>query len=854
MRKLFSVLSLVLLFVTISFGQAAITIPVTVEDSHGNIQTVYFGLDPAATSGIDASLGESELPPFPPGGAFDGRFINVTGQSQLGEGSLRDFRTAAGFPFSGTYTHRIRFQPGDPLPDEQTITVSWNLPPEILNTSTITLLGFSAVPFFGTGSLTAPAPVADNDRVTFVVNYSNISPAGPAPVFEIAPPSLSFGSVNVGSNAVLPVTVSNTGDADLTISAISSSDGQFTFTPPAPVTIIPGGNQVFNVTFTPTSAGPKSGTISFTHNAAGSPGTLAVSGTGVEPGPTFSANPTSLNFGNVGVGATADLTVTVTNNGSANPLNISNVAGSPAQYTVTPTNAVVPPLGNQVFTVTFAPTAVGSLPGTLTFTDNAPGSPHTVGLIGNGVLEQGLIFEDDTVYNYEDDSYTATMQLIGNTGFLHAMQFRLLSNQAVDDNTILTYQSIQKGSNVSGANWILETNVVRGPITANGASEDTIYVLLYNINATGDLPAGDYLDMFTVTYRVARLQPLQNNIKSSFRIFNAQGSTYEGFPIDITPSRNELVVIAQAAGGGYGDVNGDGCVDILDLIMVVDHIVGRDSLTGSQFDRANIAPWAVGDPAPTPDAVVNVQDLSLIQNIILTGFYPNGEPVAPCGYLSKVDGPVDATVTIYINSEGITSYVDAEVGIRGAQIEFGNVASNPENMVISTPLGQGYYLRVNELLRTLMYDRNGQQYIDAGVNNFMADMPFSLTDPTDVSVAKIVLVDIDTKKLQNIVIQTIYGTPTLPLDYILFQNYPNPFNPSTAVKFQVPKTSDVTITIYDMLGQEVRTLFAGEVMRGNYTVNWDGVNKEGAKVASGTYVYRMTAGEFVQSKKMVLIK
>ena len=57
-----------------------------------------------------------------------------------------------------------------------------------------------------------------------------------------------------------------------------------------------------------------------------------------------------------------------------------------------------------------------------------------------------------------------------------------------------------------------------------------------------------------------------------------------------------------------------------------------------------------------------------------------------------------------------------------------------------------------------------------------------------------------------------------------------------------------------MLGQEVRTLFAGEVMRGTYTVNWDGINKEGAKVASGTYIYRMTAGEFIQSKKMVLIK
>jgi len=153
-----------------------------------------------------------------------------------------------------------------------------------------------------------------------------------------------------------------------------------------------------------------------------------------------------------------------------------------------------------------------------------------------------------------------------------------------------------------------------------------------------------------------------------------------------------------------------------------------------------------------------------------------------------------------------------------------------------------------------MYDRAGQKYIDAGVNNFMADMPFVLQNPNDVTVGKIVLVDINAKKVGNIQVQTIYGSTALPLDYVLFQNYPNPFNPSTAIKFQVPKTSDVKIAVYDMLGQEVRTLVAGEVLRGTYTVDWDGFNNYGAKVASGTYIYRMTAGEFIQSKKMVLIK
>lgn len=865
MRKLFSVLSLALLYVTIAFGQqAAIEIPLTVEDSNGNSRVIIFGLDPTATSGIDVALGEAEQPPFPPGGAFDGRFINVTGQSQLGEGSLKDIRTAASFPFTGTYSHRVRFQPGDPNFDLQTITISWNLPPEILGTSTITLLGGTPVPFAGTGSLTAPAPVSDNDRALIVINYSNIAPAGPEPQFAIAPALLNFGPIGIGLSSTLQATVSNAGTDPLTISNIVSSNPQFTFTPNTfPINVPAGGNQVFSVTFLPTSLGSFSATLAFSHDGVnvGSPFNYTVQGVGADAGPTFAVNPTSLTFATILVGSTQTQQLTVTNNGLSNTLNISSVTTTNGDYSVLPTNATVPPGANQVFNVTFAPSVAGTISGNVVFTHNGPGPTTSVPVTGAGFVPAakfGLVFEQDTAFVPENTSDIVEkiqlLDLVPGT-LLHALQFRLLSNVAVDDATLLTYQGIAKGANISAlANWILETNVVRGPINANGASVDTIYVLLYNINNTGDLSSVEWNDLLRVTYKTAVLPPLTPSDKSSFQIFFAQGSTLSGNLIDITPSDPQLEVVVEAAGGGFGDVNGDGCVDILDLIEVVDHIVGRDSLTTAEFARADIAPWVVGAEDPSPDGFVNVQDLSVIQNIILTGFYPSGDAVTPCGYLSKGDGATDATVTLYINSEGITAYVDAEIGIRGAQIEFSSVSNNPENMIISTPLGEGYYLLSQGLLRTLMYDRAAQKYIDEGVNNFMADMPFTLTNPNDVSVAKIVLVDINTKKLQNIVIQTIYGQATLPLDYILFQNYPNPFNPSTSVKFQVPKTSDVTVKIYDMLGQEVRTLFAGEVMRGTYTVEWDGLNDAGVQMSSGSYIYRMIAGEFMQAKKMVYVK
>ncbi len=88
----------------------------------------------------------------------------------------------------------------------------------------------------------------------------------------------------------------------------------------------------------------------------------------------------------------------------------------------------------------------------------------------------------------------------------------------------------------------------------------------------------------------------------------------------------------------------------------------------------------------------------------------------------------------------------------------------------------------------------------------------------------------------------------------LFQNYPNPFNPSTTIKYVLPKNSYVTLKIYDMLGREIKTLVNKEQNTGSYEVQWNGEDNNGNKVASGTYVYRIIAGDYVSSKKLILIK
>ncbi|MCH8303919.1 MAG: T9SS type A sorting domain-containing protein [Candidatus Marinimicrobia bacterium] len=93
-----------------------------------------------------------------------------------------------------------------------------------------------------------------------------------------------------------------------------------------------------------------------------------------------------------------------------------------------------------------------------------------------------------------------------------------------------------------------------------------------------------------------------------------------------------------------------------------------------------------------------------------------------------------------------------------------------------------------------------------------------------------------------------------PREFSLGQNYPNPFNPSTSIMYDVPLTSNVSLIIYDILGRNVRTLLNEQRNAGSYSVEWDGKNSNGLLVTSGIYFYRLEAGEFAVTKKMVLLK
>ena len=97
----------------------------------------------------------------------------------------------------------------------------------------------------------------------------------------------------------------------------------------------------------------------------------------------------------------------------------------------------------------------------------------------------------------------------------------------------------------------------------------------------------------------------------------------------------------------------------------------------------------------------------------------------------------------------------------------------------------------------------------------------------------------------------IWETPTTTA---LLGNYPNPFNPSTTFRYTLSTPELVTLKVYSMLGQLVRTIVNEQQVEGYYEAIWDGRNDAGATVSSGIYIYRMTAGSYVETRRMMLVK
>ena len=144
----------------------------------------------------------------------------------------------------------------------------------------------------------------------------------------------------------------------------------------------------------------------------------------------------------------------------------------------------------------------------------------------------------------------------------------------------------------------------------------------------------------------------------------------------------------------------------------------------------------------------------------------------------------------------------------------------------------------------------------AGVEGLLAELRFEPLVPEAVGLFRIreaLVRRTDGRVVQPRELGTVEGR-WVPQVFVLQPNFPNPFNPSTTIRYQLPVGSEVSLEIYDVLGQKVRTLVSGKQAAGFHRMVWDSRDDSGRQVAAGAYLYRLRAGDFTQVRKLMLLK
>jgi hypothetical protein len=291
-------------------------------------------------------------------------------------------------------------------PASQTVTAGQTASFSVAATGTVPLSyqwrkNGTAISGATSSSYTTPATTSADNGAQFTVVVTNtagsvtsnaatltVNPA-PAPGIQVSPASINFGNTVVGSSLSQVLIITNTGTSTLSISQVGQSGAAFTVSGfSLPLNVNPGQQTTISVAFLPTAIGPASGNLSILSNAAGSPTSVGLSGTGIAATFTLGISPTSLSFGNITTGtSSAAQNVTVTNTGNSN-VSISQINLTGAGYTMTGGSAPVTLTPSQTITlsVQFGPGVAGAVNGNISIVSNAGGSPAGVPLTGTGVV------------------------------------------------------------------------------------------------------------------------------------------------------------------------------------------------------------------------------------------------------------------------------------------------------------------------------------------------------------------------------------------------------------------------------------------------------------------------------------
>lgn len=822
---------------------------------------------------------EYNYPPDPQEFDFISKFIQIPGRTALppygiaGTGMKpNDFRGYISSSQVDTFCINVYGDGNASQVSNGSITLSW--PSGLHNYGTTWILkrrvsgtNYSTVVAdmgaTGVVSYTDDNVAASNSVRYLIIRSGSIIP--PPQPFHISPTSLDFGNVHENITSGI-VSLENSSETDDIVITSITAPSQFIVTPSTPITVAKqGGTSSITVTFDATSlaAGTYAGIIILTHNAiygmSGTTSTIPVSASVVDPGIT--AAPTTINFGVIPYPQTKTATVTLTN---VSPLrSVRNITvTAPNGFSVTPSTIdSISKGGTANLTVTYTTlVSGGDQSGNVVVTSlNAPSI--NIGVSGVSQVQGGKLLFDapeisvlDNSYDSEGDAngglavegyYTATIGLHEYAGTpLQAIEFTLKSSGKV------IIHSIEKSDRI--ADWFSRVEYYRGLIQPDGSSIDTFRVVLLALKSPLDTTGitSVPIPLIKFGYDVVNISTARDS--TSFELTRILGSTNTFIDAKLNTNTTEKIIIHNRI--QRGDINKDDRVDILDLLAIVDHITGKKPLTGDAFIAADVAPW------PNGDGVVNVIDLAQLQNIILNNKYPDGNPllqIASHPVLGSLSKTAALNVIFHVTTDEIGVEIKNTSPFRGLQAKIFGVQSA---VTSSTADLNGAASRLaGDTLTILVKQTDG---LPAG-DHVVARIPI-VCRTVDIKVGSLLVADVNlqpasyNQSIENTKapdITDVENEPQdLPKEFHLSQNYPNPFNPETRINFAVPTSSHVHIAVYNLLGQEVITLVNNELRAGRYHVIFSGKDSKGQSLASGTYIYRMTAGKFIENRKMLFVK
>lgn len=325
---------------------------------------------------------------------------------------------------------------------------------------------------------------------------------------------------------------------------------------------------------------------------------------------------------------------------------------------------------------------------------------------------------------------------------------------------------------------------------------------------------------------------------------------------------------------GVDGTSGDGEIDFDDLLpfslaywSTTTGWSGTEWLpSGTAYKRKyDVGPTAAPGyvyTQPQPDNEIEFEDLmifSISYGLSQGGIYPKALPSAPI----VVDAQWPAGAVSAGAEVRVPVTVSGAVDLRGFSFRFGYNAQGYE--LVSVEKGE---LMAAEKSRPVFLQgraQGSQIWVDgAVVGGEQGGLSgtgslFTLTlRARQQSAAELSLLSQELRNSWNEVLKSGVGAGlqngALPTEFAISQNYPNPFNPSTLIRYQLPSAEKVRLVVYNSLGQAVRTLTEGYREAGYYQVEWNGLDDGGQRVSSGIYFYRIQAGKFNASYKMIMMK